>query len=300
MKISQLKKAARLRMKPQGKKPYELAFFVFSIAIAAQFCVDAIGFGVSSYQGGQGLDGMGTASLLQTVEELLSTVLQFIRPFWMLGFTAAVMAFLNWQDASRDTLFTGLRRLFPLLRLYLLEGVITILVAIVVYFPAICLYAMTPWASSLIKAIREDPSFMDNIPALMEAATPMVVIYGIVIAIAMIPVMYRLRFSQYLLLSGHNGALFAMVTSFRLTKGRMWTICKLDLSYWWYYLATGLLVGVYIAVPLLSSQLGLTAAGAFWLSSGVYALGSLALEALAQPRITAVNVLLYRCAIGLN
>lgn len=299
MKISELKKAARLRLKPYGKKPFELAFFTFAITMAAQLVVNAIGYAVSNYQGGEGLDGMGMASFLQTLEELLGTGVQVLSPMWILGLTAAMMSFMDWQEASRDTLLTGLRRLWPFTKLYMLEIVLCFFAMLAVFLPISILLSMNPWAQELM-TIPEQGNMDDvaYIALLLKTIAPFMITFFLALIAVMAFLTYRLRFAQYMLLSGWIGVMNAMLTSFRLTKGHVWAMVKLDLSYWWYYLASGLLIGVYIGVPLLSFELGLSNAAAFWLSYAIYALGRLALDVFVQPRILAANVMIYRGAMG--
>ncbi len=299
MQISQLKRAAVTRLRRYGNRPYRLAFFAFAIAMAAQLLVDSMAFAVSSYQGGEGLSGMGSATFLQTVQELLGTAVQVLAPLWTLGFTAAIMAFMDWQDPADTVLLTGLRRWWEFLKLYLLEGILMFFLLMAVIMPISFLYALTPWAEGM--ATIPDPEGMSDgafLAAAFEAAAPFFVILLLALIVVLLFIFYRLRFTNYMILHGWIGVMSAMTTSFALTKGRVWTMIKLDLSYWWYYLASGLLMGAYIAVPLLGLDLGFSYNTIFWLTYAVYALGSLALDVFALPRITAANVLIYRGAVG--
>ena len=300
MKISELKRAAVTRLRRYGNRPYKLAFFAIAIALAAQFLVDAMGFWVLNYQGGEGLSGMGSATTLQTVHELLSTVVSVLSPLWTLGLTAAIMAFMDWQDPQDTVLLTGLRRWWEFLKLYLLEGILMFFVLMAVIMPITYLYALTPWADQLATIDLEKFGNDDTalILAVIDAAAPLMILYVLAALAALVPISYRLRFTNYMILHGWIGVMSAMTTSFALTKGRVWTMFKLDLSYWWYYLASGLLMGVYIAVVLLGYNLGFSFNTIFWLCYVVYALGSLALDVFAQPRITAANVLIWRGAVG--
>ncbi len=299
MKISELKRAAVTRLRRYGNRPYKLAFFTFAIAMAAQLLVDSMAFAVVSYQGGEGLSGMGSASFLQTMHELLSIAVQVLSPLWTLGFTAAIMAFMDWQDPADTVLLTGLRRWWEFLKLYLLEGILMFFVLLAVIMPISFLYALTPWAGGLM-AIPEQGTVSDAefFAAVFENAAPFLVILALALILVLAFISYRLRFTNYMILHGWIGVMSAMTTSFALTKGRVWTMLKLDLSYWWYYLASGALAGVYIAVPLLGYDLGFSYNTIFWLTYAVYALGSLALDVFALPRITAANVLIYRGAVG--
>ena len=297
MKISELKRASLTRLRRYGKRPYQLAFYVFGLVMAAQILMAGLSVWVSTYQGGEGLDGMGSAALLETVEELLSTVVEVFSPLWTMGFTAAMMVFMDWQEPENKVLLTGIRRWWSFLKLYLLEGILVTLICFVVIMPVSYLYALSPWADALADLPNLDSmSDAEFLMAAFEAAAPMLIIYGLVLLAVLVPLFYRLRFAQYLILQGWIGVMNAMTTSFALTKGRVWSMVKLDLSYWWYYLAVFALSGGYLAVSLL--ELNMHPLALYGISTVIYAASYLALSVFATPRIQAANVLLYRGAVG--
>ena len=299
MKIFELKRASLTRLRRYGKRPYKLAFYSVAIALAVQLLVDAMGYWVATYQGGEGLDGMGSVTMIQTVHELLSTASSLLTPLWTLGFTAAIMAFMDWQDPQDTVLLKGLRHWWEFLKLYLLEGILMFFLMMAVIMPITYLYALTPWAKDLMNI--PDPEIVGEVKfvaAAVDAATPLMIIYVLALIAVLVPISYRLRFTNYMILHGWIGVMSAMTTSFALTKGRVWTMVKLDLSFWWYYLATGVLMGVYVAVVLLGYNLGYSYNTIFWLAYAAYALGVLALDVFAKPRIVAANVLLWRSATG--
>lgn len=299
MKIFELKRASLTRLRRYGKRPYRLAFYSVAIALAVQLLVDAMGYWVATYQGGEGLDGMGSVTMIQTVHELLSTVVSVLSPLWTLGFTAAIMAFMDWQDPQDTVLLKGLRRWWEFLKLYLLEGILMFFLMMAVIMPITYLYALTPWAKDLMNI--PDPEIVGEVKfvaAAVDAAAPLLILYALAFLVVGMFFAYRLRFTNYLILNGWIGVWSAMVTSFQMTKGYVWSMIKLDLSYWWYYLLTGVLMGVYVAVVLLGYNLGYSYNTIFWLAYAAYALGVLALDVFAKPRIVAANVLIFRSATG--
>ena len=60
-------------------------------------------------------------------------------------------------------------------------------------------------------------------------------IFVLAYAAVCIPLSYRLRFADYILLEGEGGRQ-AMIQSFLLTRGSCKEIFKLDLHFWWFYL----------------------------------------------------------------
>lgn len=299
MKIFELKRASLTRLRRYGKRPYKLAFYSVAIALAVQLLVDAMGYWVATYQGGEGLDGMGSVTMIQTVHELLSTVVSVLSPLWTLGFTAAIMAFMDWQDPQDTVLLKGLRHWWEFLKLYLLEGILMFFLMMAVIMPITYLYALTPWAKDLMNI--PDPEIVGEVKfvaAAVDAAAPVLILYALAFLVVGMFFAYRLRFTNYLILNGWIGVWSAMVTSFQMTKGYVWSIIKLDLSFWWYYLLTGVLMGVYVAVVMLGLDLGFSFHTVFWLCCVLYALGVLALDVFAKPRIVAANVLIFRSATG--
>lgn len=299
MKIFELKRASLTRLRRYGKRPYKLAFYSVAIALAVQLLVDAMGYWVATYQGGEGLDGMGSVTMIQTVHELLSTVVSVLSPLWTLGFTAAIMAFMDWQDPQDTVLLKGLRRWWEFLKLYLLEGIFMFFLMIAVSMPIGFLVSLTPWGREPVNL--PDPEIVGEvkyIAAAVDAAAPLLILYALAFLVVGMFFAYRLRFTNYLILNGWIGVWSAMVTSFQMTKGYVWSMIKLDLSYWWYYLLTGVLMGVYVAVVMLGYNLGYSYNTIFWLAYAAYALGSLALDVFAKPRIVAANVLIFRSATG--
>lgn len=299
MKIYELKRASLTRLRRYGKRPYKLAFYSVAIALAVQLLVDAMGYWVTTYQGGEGLDGMGPVTMIQTVHELLSTASSLLTPLWTLGFTAAIMAFMDWQDPQDTVLLKGLRRWWEFLKLYLLEGILMFFLMIAVSMPIGFLVSLTPWGREPVNL--PDPEIVGEvkyIAAAVDAAAPLLILYALAFLVVGMFFAYRLRFTNYLILNGWIGVWSAMVTSFQMTKGYVWTMIKLDLSFWWYYLLFGVLMGAYVAVVLLGLDLGFSFHSVFWLCCVLYALGSLVLDVFAKPRIVAANVLIFRSATG--
>lgn len=303
MNISQLKSDAMSRMRSAGKKPYQLTFFSVAVSVAAAVLAGVVSAVVSNYQGGEGLSGMDTASMLQALEELLNIVIQLATPFWAVGLVAALFAFSQGEDAGKSTLLEGFRRFFPFLRLYLMKALLVIAISTLVLLPAMIIFSATPWFFNLQNAILTNPEIGDNqelFLLLRKDAIPLLVIYGAMLLAVLVPLLYRLRFADYFIITGMKSALLAMTTSFRMTKGRLTTLIMLDISFWWYYLGSAvLLVVCYLdmAASVLGFRLNMDAQTAYWVCYLCYAAGHLALETFARPRVEGANVLLFRAVI---
>ena len=109
-----------------------------------------------------------------------------------------------------------------------------------------------------------------------------------------VPLLFRLRFAPYLLMSKQPRALAAMVESVRLTRRNCLRLLKLDLRFWWYYvlqtLAAALCYGD-LLLSLLGVALPWSSTAAFLL---FYCLGlgaQLALFVYARPRVVTTYAL---------
>ncbi|MGM9601031.1 MAG: hypothetical protein ACI3W5_05525 [Faecousia sp.] len=297
MNISQLKSDALRCMRAAGKKPYQLTFLSVAVSVAAAVVVALVGTAVNNFQGGEGLSGMGPASMLQALEQSLNMIIQLLSPFWAVGLVAALFAIAHGHYASKRTLLEGFRRFFPFLRLYLLKFMLMMAVATLTCVPAMLLYSLTPWAVKLQAEVAANPDLLENVERLMKEMLPFMAIYGVVLLAVLVPLLYRLRFADYLLISGWKAAMAAMAASFRLTKGWVKTLFLLDLSFWWYYLGSALLLGVCyldVVIGLFGHRLNMDAQAAYWVCYLCYAAGHLALETYARPRVEGAHVLLFR------
>ncbi len=300
MNIPQLKKNAQSRMAQAGNLPRKLTFISVGISLVAAVAAGLVGMAVNGYQGGEGLSGMGAATLLQAVEQSLNILIQLVSPFWAVGLVAALFAIANGQEASEKTLLQGFRRFWPFLRLYLLKALLIFALAIALYFPAVMLYSLTPWGMAFQTMITQNPDVFNDIQTaqqLLDAIWPMLVVYGVVLLAVLVPLLYRLRFAQYYLIAGWKGAMLALVCSFRQTKGHVKDLLKLDLSFWWYYVAGVVLLGVCyldILLGLFGIQLPMDTKTVYWVCYGAYALGHLALETYARSKVEGANVFFFR------
>ncbi len=297
MNISQLKSDSRLQIRQAGKKPYQLTLISIGIGVLASILVGVTGTLVAGYQGGEGLSGMGTASMLQAVEQLLNMVVQLLSPFWSVGLVAAMFAFANDEAASNSTLLEGFRRFLPFLRLYLLTAVYVCAFAIAMYLPAMLLYSFTPWAVDLQRMLDQNPDRITVSWDLVKTVAPLLVIYAVLLIVVLVPKLYRLRFATYFMVSGWKSALLALVTSNRLTKGKVKSLFMLDLSFWWYHLGKLLLQVVFfmdLILPALGYQLNMDPQAAYWLCHLTYSVGIVALETYAYPLVESAKILQFQ------
>ena len=196
----------------------------------------------SQIAGTGGLSGMGLRSVLSTVQALLNILIMAFIPFWNLGYTSVALKLGRGEAASPKDLLNGFLRFGPGFRLMLLRQVIGFAVAFAAVQVASILFTLTPWAApfyaqlDLSLAGAMDEAAME---ALSGAMLPLLLIAGALYLLAMIPVTYRLRMAEFRLMDEPKcGALLALLQSNYMTKGNCMALFKLDLHFWWYYLAS--------------------------------------------------------------
>lgn len=201
-----------------------------------------------------GLDGIATGALLKTAYSVLSTGANIVLPFWELGILFTSLLIVRKQQAGFPMLTQGFRRFAPLLRYAILMALILLAVAIGCSYIISIYTIVVPMSPSLqnffltfAQAGAVDPyALMDSVPAeFWDYMAKPLILYAVIYTAIITPLAYRFRMAQYVILDGECvGARMSMGISNRLTKGYKWSLCKLDLSFWWYYLLQGLILSV--------------------------------------------------------
>ena len=232
----------------------------------------------SGIAGTGGLAGIGLRSILTTAQQMLNTFLSIALPFWTLGYQRVMLQFARREQATKETLLFGFRRFGPGLRLMLLKGLLFGAIGMFIFYGALQLLSFTSLADSVytvldpvVESIMADPSASLD-PALsdllMEALLPMMLICAGITLAVLIPISYRLRFSDLRIVDDPRcGARDAIRTSFLLTKGKCLALFKLDLRFWWFWLIEAGIVAVCygdVLLPLLGITLPISETVAFW------------------------------------
>ena len=258
-----------------------------------------------------GLSGIGTRSILETAQSVLQMVNLILLPFWSLGYIRAALQWKAGQPVDSNTLFFGLKCWGPALRKMLLQGVVYFALMMAGAQLAGLLYMLTPAAKGLYAVVEEmtaqgitDPYEMMQSQAYVAAAMKAAPFVGAGMLLFLLPVAWRLRFADYALMEApEQGALRAMLRSLGLTRKRFLPLLKLDLRFWWFYLAEGLILVLGYGDLLLEFagvELGLHGDAAMfvfyiaalicefglyvWKKNEVFVTYALAYEQLAQPR----------------
>lgn len=256
-----------------------------------------------------GLGGIGTRNLLETIQSILQLAYSLLLPFWQVGIVFAFLCVIRQQTVGVHSLLRGFRRFGPVLRLILTEGVLFFLLAMACAYVSSFLAMgfstklytlMEPIAMAMTQDPNVDPyTLIAQIPMeqLLQAMTPMLLVFAVLYLVVMIFLGYRLRFANYLVLDENGlGAFAAIGKSFQLTKGNCMALFRLDLSFWLYYLLQ-VLVSVIAYLDTLLTLIGIgLPVDAQWSSLIVYCIYGvcvLALDYCMRPQIEATYALAY-------
>lgn len=245
----ELIREAKESLQASSCNPQKWTLLHTGITIAAGLLVTLLSYLLSIGIGSTGgLSGIGNRAALVTAQTVVEALVSILSPFWAIGFVAAALRLARRQEVNGHTLLTGLYRWGPALRLLLLQGLIYFAVAMVGCQIGSILFALSPAASQLETLVSDlmanvgDTAALEEILAqltrddLVHLLLQMLPFYLIPLALLLIPVTYRMRLAQYILTEDQRcGALFAIVGSFRLSKGHCCELFRLDLRYWWYY-----------------------------------------------------------------
>ncbi len=255
-----------------------------------------------------GLGGIGIRTILETAQSLLQSASLMLLPFWSIGYIRVILHWVRREDAGAATLLSGFRCLGPVLRLMMLQGALYLFLAIAGAYAGASVFFLTPGAQELYAVLSElsdmDPAALLENEAYLSASMAMMPYMLAGGALLIAPVAYRLRFAEFALMDQpRRGALLALVGSWRMTRKNCWQLLKLDLRFWWFYLAQGLIIVLDYGDTLLDGagiQLGLSADAAMfafyiaallcefalfvWKKNDVFAVYALAYDQLAAPQ----------------
>ena len=255
---------------------------------------------------------MGTIVILQTMQTVLQWANTILAPFWNLCFLYVTLLWARDKYARREDLLTGFRRISPYIGLILLRGVLIGAVLIVAIYASSSVFMMLPASQTITdiavqtnmdaEAMTEYLNQMTDAQTweLLQSMIPMFIISAVLAIAIMVPLMYRFRLAEYVILNQKGiRALPAMIISATLLRRRCWKLFKLDLHLWWYY-ALKVLCILLCYLELILGAMGITlpmgADGAAFAAYGLYLAGLLVVETLFRPQVqTAYGVLYETC-----
>ena len=197
-----------------------------------------------------GLANMGLRSALSTVQTLLPVLQSLLLILLQLGYQKAALEITQHRAVNPRTLLQGAPRFATMIRALLLQyGLYTLLIILSMY-GASFVFMSTPLSNSfyelmtpmmedpdlLAEAMRSDPELLYKMVSSLLPALPIFLVMAMAICA---PFFYGYRMVSYCILNGGR-ARASMRESARMMKGHRLELLKLDLSFWWFYLAQGI------------------------------------------------------------
>lgn len=242
-------------------------------AYAGAACLLSIGISLVTYlldtriSSTGGLSSLGTRAMLSTMQSVLPLLQALIMLCLTMGYRIAVLRMARRQETSPAELTQGFHLFGPALRMALLEALLYIAVGIVAIQLGSIFFLMLPSSAKFYSAMQSTlntTSILSGEPVIDEALLyqmadairpMMLIVLGLFVLLAL-PIVYRYRLADYVLADEpRRGALYAMRSSRQMLRGNVIRLFRLDLSFWWYYLAEAL-IGVLAYGDLLLATAG--------------------------------------------
>lgn len=303
-----LRNKARIRVE-SGSDPRKVVLCYAGISVGAAFLVSLIQFvldGQIAHTGG--LHNIGLRSVLSTANTILPILLNVLTMCLELGYMAAMLRIARKQFASPKTLKAGVERFWPLLRSILLRGILYLGCALAAYYISVLVFTLTPLSARFTQLVTPylngdgfDASVLMNdesfVAAVIPAIRPMLLLFAAILIALLLPLYYRYRFTEFLLVDHPGtGAAFALRTSRLLMRGNIFRMVKVDLIFWWFYLLK-LLSALVVYADILLPMLGIAIPGnemlVFIIRSVVYLGMNFALDYFFLNQVTVTQALAY-------
>lgn len=189
-----------------------------------------------------GLSGVGTRTMLTTVQTLLPIGQTLVLMCLEVGFLAAMLRVARGQAVSHHSLRLGFDRFWLLIRVNLLQELLYVAICIPVAYLGIALYALSPLSAPLVQAVMplltQETTVLDEalMEQLMYSMVPCMVFCSVLMCLVLLVISYRYRMVNYLIIDQPGiGAMAALRESRKMMKGHCWQLFRLDVKLWWYY-----------------------------------------------------------------
>ena len=235
--------AQKLAGAPQARK---IVLIWAGVTASVSLLVSLLSFLLDGQiEGTGGLSGIGLRSILSTAQTLLTLANMVLMPFWSLGYTACVLRFSQGEACPPQGLLEGFRRLGPAFRMMLLRAIIYVGICLLAGNIASFFFSISPASIAMYELLElHEEAFLAGTLSdavsmeILRAMVPMLIGGGLLCVAVMIPVSYRLRLAEFRLMDEPRcRARVSLFESIRLMRHNSFALFRLDLSFWWYFLA---------------------------------------------------------------
>ena len=202
-----------------------------------------------------GLGNMGLRSLLSTGQTVLPIV-QAIITCLALGYHHALLSTLRGAQANPRELAFGFRHLGPMLRAALFQGLLYLSYGMISMYLATMIFMVTPLAepfNAIMQPLMESGTVLNAqmvmtesvMLAASESLQPVLWIWALLFLVLFLPAYYGFRMTTFCIVDNpRRGALAALNRSKQLMRRNRFSLLKLDLSMWWFYVLQFLISAV--------------------------------------------------------
>lgn len=255
-----------------------------------------------------GLSNIGKKTTLSSIQSMLPFAQSILSMCLDVGYVAAMLRIARGMYTSPQTLRLGFDRLWVLLRCSIFKGLILAGVMIGSMYIGMMIFMMTPFSNAavaIVEPVMSQVSVLNSVPVvdeavylqLVQAMIPGFAICGIVLVALGGPIFYSLRMTNYVIIDKPAlGALMALRESRKMMRGNRLALLKLDISLWWFYLATGAATVVCygdVLLPMLGVQLPMSPTAAFFVFYVLYLLASFVIHIFLRNRVEVSYALAY-------
>ena len=247
LKVSDLHGQAKTRLGEAPGNPKKLVLIHTAIALGGSLFLTVITYLLDHLIANTGgLGGLGTRSMLTTIDTVLTRVFSIALPFWQVGIFYAALQWISREQAIFGSLLQGFRRFGAVLGLLFLRGGLFFALGIPLSFISATIFLLTPFSGPYMEQLTSmmESNFTSEqlelmtpevTAAMLQGVAPLLIIFGVLYLAVAIPLFYRIRFADFAVLDGLPAGR-AMVKSFAITRKSCMQVWKVDLSFWWFYL----------------------------------------------------------------
>ena len=255
-----------------------------------------------------GLSNLGKKSMLSSIQSMLPIAQTMLSMCLEVGYVAAMLRIARGMYTSPQTLRLGFDRFWVLLRCSIFKGLILTGVTFVSVYVGVLIYLWTPFsepATELLMPIVEQMSLLDasfviddaTYAQLIRVMIPCFVISGIMVLVLGGPIFYSFRMATYVIIDKPGmGALRALRESKKMMRHNRLQLLKLDISLWWYYLASAAAMVICygdVLLPMLGIALPVSEAVSFFGFYVLYLLTSFVILFYLRNRVEVTYALAY-------
>ena len=292
-------------LKNAAYDPKKLALYYAGATAAVSLVCSILSYllGLAADSAG-GLNGLALRSMLGSGQVVLSLLSTLVMPLFQMGLVFCALRYSKEESVSHRCLLEGFRRWGAVLRLNVLLVLVLAGMVMVCFYIGALVFTFSPFSAGLDNAMQpvlNDPSVTEITEELIYQMLPhmgwLFALFGGALLTVALPFYYRYRMCEFALMDGAPGALVAVRQSKILSRNRRWGMFKLDLSFWWFYLAQ-LVISLIAYGQELLTALGVKLPISADASSWIFYIASLAIQILFTWQFAAYHQ--TACALYYN